>query len=91
MRFSHFGAGHCVDIPFAFDVLSAPGVTTSLGESAPQALADAVHGAWVKFVSSGAPGWPAYDLARRTTMVFDEHTRVESDPLRFERAAWAGS
>ena len=54
------GAGHCVDVPFAFNALNADGVEATLGPHAPQALADEIHGAWVSFVSSGHPGWPAY-------------------------------
>lgn len=52
-------APHCVELPFCFDVLDADGVTTSLGPNPPQDLADAVHGAWVRFVRDGDPGWPA--------------------------------
>ncbi|MEU8530716.1 MULTISPECIES: carboxylesterase/lipase family protein [Streptomyces] len=55
-------AHHCVDLPFAFDLLDAPGVPEALGEAPPQALADAVHGAWVRFVRDLDPGpeWPRH-------------------------------
>ena len=33
-----------------------------LGADPPQALADAMHGAWVAFAATGDPGWPRYDL-----------------------------
>ena len=52
-------AGHCLDLPFTWDALGAEGATTVLGDAPPQALADAMHGAWVAFVSDGDPGWPA--------------------------------
>lgn len=55
-------AHHCVDLPFAFDLLDAPGVPEALGDAPPQALADAVHGAWVRFVRDLDPGpsWPRH-------------------------------
>lgn len=44
------GAVHNLDLPFVFDVLDAPGVARTAG-TPPQALADAMHGTWVRFVS----------------------------------------
>lgn len=52
-------AEHCIDVPFLFDVLDAEGVERVLGHEPPAALADAVHGAWVRFLESGDPGWDA--------------------------------
>ncbi|WP_323132503.1 carboxylesterase/lipase family protein [Kineococcus indalonis] len=52
-------AAHCHDLPYAFDLLGAPGVARVLGEHPDQALADRVHGHWVRFVREGAPPWPA--------------------------------
>ena len=83
-----YGSGHCLDIPFAFDALDAEGVETIAGSHPPQELADIMHRAWVSFVSDGDPGWPAYKLDRRETMIFDGVSRVESDPLQFERKIW---
>ena len=82
------GAAHCIDIPFAFDNLDAPGGERALGTRPPQDLADKVHRAWVNFVTGGDPGWPPYTLEERSTMVFDEESRVVDDPLRIERALW---
>lgn len=50
-------AEHCVDVPFIFDVLDAPGVRRVLGDEPPVSLAAAVHAAWVRFVRDGDPGW----------------------------------
>ena len=42
--------------------------------------------AWIAFARTGnpkrtaLPDWPAYDLARRATMVFDATSRVVDDP-----------
>jgi para-nitrobenzyl esterase len=50
--------------------------------------------AWVAFARTGNPNdpaippWPAYDLKRRATMVFDTRTRVEDDPRRAFRELW---
>ena len=82
------GACHCIDLPFAFDTIDAPG-TEALLEGAPRDLVTAVHDAWVSFVHTGDPGWPAYDVAGRQTMVFDEVSAVTSDALAFERQAWS--
>jgi para-nitrobenzyl esterase len=83
------GAPHCIDIPFAFDVLDAEDVGTLAGDEPPQPLADLVHGAWVGFVTDGDPGWPAHDLERRSTMLFDVESGPADDPLRAERELWA--
>jgi carboxylesterase type B len=47
-----------------------------------------MHGAWSAFAKTGDPGWPAYDVDRRPTMVFDVESSVVDDPLGAERAAW---
>ncbi len=83
------GAAHCIDIPFAFDNLDAPGGKHALGTHPPQDLADKAHRAWVNFVTAGDPGWPPYTLDERPTMVFDEESRVVDDPLRVERALFS--
>ncbi len=50
-------ATHCMEIPFAFDCLSEPYCEHTLGAAPPQALADAMHSAWLSFVETGEPGW----------------------------------
>jgi para-nitrobenzyl esterase len=62
-------SGHCLDVPFAWDVLAEEHVARLAGEAPPQELADAVHGAYVAFVRDGDPGWPAWD-ARETVMTW---------------------
>jgi para-nitrobenzyl esterase len=57
-----------------------------------------VHGAWVRFVTSGDPGWAPYttapaatgpaETAARSTMVFAESSETRPDPLSTERRAW---
>jgi para-nitrobenzyl esterase len=82
---------HCLDLPFVFDNLQAEGVARCFGESRPpQQLATAMHRAWVSFITSGDPGWAAFGLEQRATMVFDEQPRVVPDALAFEREVWQG-
>ena len=62
------GAAHTVELPFVFDLADEPwlhGDSGLLGpDPAPPGLARRVHGAWVAFAGTGAPGWPAYDPQR---------------------------
>jgi carboxylesterase type B len=52
------GAGHCVDLPFWFDALGAPGATEVLGANPPAELAHAMSGQLVDFVRGEVPSWP---------------------------------
>ena len=57
------------------------------------ALADKVSDAWIAFARSGDPNtpklprWPAFNATDRPTMVFNNESRVENDPLREQRLA----
>lgn len=73
VRFRPNGTGlaqHCLDLPFVFDHLDAERVTASTGHNPPHALAEAMHGAWVAFVTGGSAPWPPWD-ERRIAMIFD--------------------
>jgi para-nitrobenzyl esterase len=64
------GAGHAVDLPFVFDTLGTPGASGTddalLGvEGGSQELADRMHGAWVRFVQTGDPGWERHPHVER--------------------------
>jgi carboxylesterase type B len=52
------GAGHCIDLPFWFDALDAPGVTDVLGTQPPVSLAQSMSGQFVSFVRGQEPSWP---------------------------------
>ena len=85
------GATHALEIPFAFDNLDQPGVDAFIGAGpSPQHVADAVHRTWTRFIREGDPGFPAYSLARRETMLFDDASAVVPDPGSEERVAWGG-
>jgi len=81
---------HCLDLPFAFDLLDEGEHAT--GPNPPRKLADAVHGAWVAFVRDLDPGagWPRYTVEGRDTMVWDTTPHVAADPLAAEREIWGG-
>ncbi|UFS95838.1 carboxylesterase/lipase family protein [Nocardia huaxiensis] len=81
---------HCLDVPFAFDLLNAQGVTAVAGANPPQALADAIHRAWVSFVTDGDPGsnWPRYSLDTRQTMIWSDPPSVANDPFAPQRPLW---
>ena len=60
------------------------------------ALADRMADSWIQFARTGdpnhpgLPAWPAYDTARRPTMLFDVGCTVADDPDAEERRAWEG-
>lgn len=88
------GAGHCVDIPFFFDLLDAPGSAKALGPYPPVELAAAMHADLVGFVHGREPEWgratggagdpareygrPGAALVADTTGVFDPVVRAAS-------------
>jgi carboxylesterase type B len=86
------GAVHGMEVPFVFDTLDTHSRLFGplLGTDPPQKLADAMHGAWVSFAATGDPGWPGYEPADRTTMLFDTEPRIIHDPRAWERALWEG-
>ncbi|WP_243229575.1 carboxylesterase/lipase family protein [Microbacterium sp. CIAB417] len=61
---------HCLDVPFWFDGLDRVRVDALAGPRPPQSLADEMHGAAVSFLSSGAPGWPAWRTDPGTSREF---------------------
>ena len=80
---------HTVEIPFVFDNVEAANLTKHSPDA--QALADKVSDAWIAFARRGDPNtpklprWPAFDPAKRPTMVFNNQSRVENDPIREQR------
>jgi para-nitrobenzyl esterase len=85
------GAAHATEIPFVFDTLDTPDATAILGPDAPQEVADAMHAAWVRFITDGDPGWAPYDVSTRTTQVFRADGAATEDHPHAERLAlWDG-
>ena len=82
------GAAHALEIGFVFDRLRSPDWIRFAGEHAPQSLADEMHAAWVRFATTGEPGWQAWDAAR-PVMVFDAPASgVIGGPRDAQLAAW---
>jgi para-nitrobenzyl esterase len=83
---------HCMEIPFFFDHVDD--VTFMNGHGRERyALAQNMAAAFAAFARTGnpshagIPAWPAFDLAGRSTMVFDNTIRVVNDPYGDERRA----
>ncbi len=85
------GAAHAVEIPFVFDNLAEPGAAAVLGTAPPTALAAQMHGAWIRFATTGDPGWRAFD-ASFPVMTWDgARAEVILDPRSDERRSWTQS
>lgn len=75
-------AKHTDDIALAFGTVVNP-------SAAQKAMSDTIMAAFVRFAKTGNPGWDAYDLKSRQTMIFDQNSRVENDPRKWERELFA--
>ena len=75
-------AKHTDDIGLSFGTMPEP-------TPAQKEMSAAVMGAFVRVARTGNPGWAPYDLARRTTMVFDTVSRPVDNPRAWERELFA--
>jgi para-nitrobenzyl esterase len=83
------GSCHGLELPFVFGTLASKGADAFAGSGpAAQALATTVQDSWLSFARTGDPGWPAYDLKTRPTMLLGETCEVVHDPMSVERLAW---
>jgi para-nitrobenzyl esterase len=88
------GACHALELPFVFGVVHVPTVQLFTGSGpAADALSATMQGAWLSFAHSGDPSqagleWPAWDPARRATMMFGPQTGVEGMPRNRELSIW---
>lgn len=80
-------AMHCLELPFAWDLLDADGVAAVAGPNPPAALATGMHAAWVRFVSSDGPGWDTWN--GHNPRVFGGEQRDSYAPERLLAAALA--
>ncbi len=83
-----FGAPHTLDIPLVFETLEASewiGARTPRAEAISRTMIDAL----LRFARTGEPGWAPYTLDQRSTMIFNDRSRVENDPRRAERLLFA--
>lgn len=93
-RHGALGSCHALEMPFVFGTLGAPMQDRFAGTGPDlEQLSHNMMDAWIAFAKTGRPShegigeWPAYDDAKRPTMVFDRHSRVEHDPFGDERQA----
>ncbi len=89
------GSAHGYEIPFVFDNARPPVMPESPERSV---LAGRMSQAWISFARNvdpsqdALPGWPAYSLAERATMIFDANDcHVALDPFAEGRLAWQGT
>ncbi len=86
------GAMHGLDNPFLFGALD--GQFTGNG-AAQRAMAEKMQDSAIAFLTTGNPScqsageWPEYS-SKRSTMLFDIESRVETAPYDVERKAWDG-
>ena len=75
------GSCHALDIPFAFDNLSAPGTDMLTGDGSERAgIAARFADEIVHFATTSQPTWPAFDAANRKTLEINAEFVVLSDP-----------
>jgi para-nitrobenzyl esterase len=85
------GSCHGLELPFVFGTLASKGADAFAGSGpAAEALAATMQDFWLSFARTGDPGWPAYDLTTRPTMLLGETCEVVHDPMSAERLAWTG-
>lgn len=69
-------AAHGLELGFVFDRLGDDEALRMAGPDAPRELAAEMNAAWVRFVKTGDPGWPAFGAQRRTRLFDTETTTV---------------
>jgi len=89
-----FKSCHALEIPFVFD--NTDDVPMAGNRPDKHEVAASVSEAWAAFARNGdpshpgIPGWPAYTVKNRATMLLDYPCRIEVDPYRKELDAWKG-
>jgi para-nitrobenzyl esterase len=85
-------SAHALEIPFVFDNTEVSKRYTG-GGARPAALADKMSDAWIAFARTGSPNtpklpaWTPYSASGRATMVFNDESKIESDPTKDRRVA----
>lgn len=86
-----FGACHGLDVPLVFGTLDRGQPAMLIGTPVPadaELVSQQLRDAWICFARSGDPGWPAYDLDRRLTKVFDVASTTAVYPEDRSRQLW---
>ncbi|MFD5176518.1 carboxylesterase/lipase family protein [Nocardia sp. NPDC058379] len=88
------GASHCLDFLLLFGTLT-PEEIRAHRSAHPNAanefphVAQHMRGDWVRFATTGEPGWAPYDPQSRTTRVYDSEPVTQSYPEELSRRIWA--
>lgn len=82
------GSCHALELGFVFDSGDEPDARKLAGEGAPQELADAMHAAWVRFVTDGSPGWERWDEDHPVRIFGDGPPRTARGPRDRELSLW---
>ena len=82
------GAAHAVEIPFVFDNLDLPGTAEMLGAAPDKELAAQLHATWIRFATTGDPGWQPFDDSSPVMIFGGDHPGVTLDPRGDERRSW---
>ncbi len=82
----YLNACHAIEVPFVLNTFSSELADEIVGPNPPMALSEVVQDAWISFARTGDPNhkglpeWPAFDLSRRATMIFDTKSKAVEDP-----------
>ncbi|WP_318200653.1 carboxylesterase/lipase family protein [Streptomyces sp. SCL15-4] len=87
-RLPGLGACHALELGFVFDTGDVPESKKLAGEGAPRELCDAMHTAWVRFATTGDPGWAAWDATHPVRIFDDGAPRVVHGPRDADIALW---
>ncbi|WP_335337521.1 carboxylesterase family protein [Mycobacterium sp. JS623] len=87
------GASHSLDLLLVFGTLSADDVrnhVSALPHAAEElrSVSDRMRSDWVRFATSGDPGWPRYRPDTRTTRVYDSESHTGPYPEEASRRIW---
>ena len=84
------GACHGLDVPLVFGVFGRLGAMLFGPDPSPEAHALSAwwRRAWTAFATTGDPGWPEFDAARRTTCVIDVERTTAAYPEEISRRLW---
>jgi len=86
-----WGAPHSGEHAMVFDNIAKSESMVGPPTAENQKVADAVSGAWLAFAKTGNPGWDAYNLTTRPTMVFNTESKVVNDHRKLERELFAAT
>ncbi len=87
------GACHSLDVPLAFGTLDSPTGSQLVGDPpAPEAVAVSreLQQAWVRFATTGDPGWAAHRPGQQLTRVLDTDSRTVPYPEQASHQIWQG-